>query len=228
MDQQNLNILKEKINIAPEHILREFYEMIILQAFSETNLTKNMVFYGGTSLRLAYNGPRFSEDLDFLMIKPVSARILKKVLTEVCQKYPALSLVEVKIKRNTLFSLIKIQHSALKHSRHIKIEICKRKNGVKREYRLLHSECSNFSPLIQTITLPSLEKLKIAAIKERKEARDWADLWFIANFLKKPFEPPSRFPFDPKEFKRELKRFITRDKWVIIDEILKTVKNTRP
>lgn len=224
MDQYQLEILSKKIKIAPEHILREYYEMAILQIFSETNLTKNVIFYGGTALRLAYDGPRFSEDLDFLMIKKISPASLKETLTQITKLYPALSLIEVKNKRNTLFGLLKIKHSTLKHHRHIKIEICKKKNGTKSEYRFLHSVCSNFSPLINTITLESLEKLKILAIKGRQEPRDWVDLYFIRNLLKKNFEQDGiKFPFEPKEFKRELKRFLPRDKWMITDQILNKI-----
>ena len=219
-----MNILAKKMKIAPEHVLREYYEMAILQAFSETNLTQKMIFYGGTSLRLAYNGPRFSEDLDFLMIKSITEKELRNVLQNVCNNNESLSLVEVKDKKNTLFALIKIRHPSLKHPRHIKIEISKKKNGIKSEYRLLYSQCSNFSPLIQTITLESLEKLKNIVIKERKEPRDWVDLWIIANLLKKKFEPTVDFPFDGKEFKRELKRFLPQNKWMIIDQILMSVK----
>lgn len=223
MDQHNLQILTLKIKIAPEHILREYFEMAILQNFSETNLTKKMILYGGTALRLAYGGPRFSEDLDFLMIKKITKNELEKNLFEICNKYSELSVVEVKMKRNTLFGLLKIRHQSLKHPRHVKIEICKKGNGIQKEYKILHSDCSNFSPLIQTITIESLEKLKINAIKNRKEPRDWLDLWFISNILKKKFEVPVNFPFHKNEFAREMKIFLPKNKWQIIEEIIKKV-----
>ncbi len=221
MDQQNLQILVEKIKIAPEYILREYYEMVILQAFSESDIAQKMIFYGGTALRLAYNGTRFSEDLDFLMIKKITASQLKKLLENICKKYPTLTLNEVKMKRNTLLGVMKIRHQALKHPRHIKIEICKKNASIQSEYRLLHSDCSNFSPLIQTITIASLEKAKIEAIKERKQPRDWFDLWLLMNIQRKIFTPPIIFPFQEAEFKRELKRFLPKNHWPIIDQICK-------
>lgn len=223
MDQQNLQILASSIKIAPEHILREYLEMAILQSFSETNLTKKMIFYGGTALRLAYGGPRFSEDLDFLMTQKITDKELEKNLGEICNKYPELTLVETKMKRNTLFGLLKIRHPSLKHPRHIKIEICKKENDINSEYRMLHSDCSNLSPLTQTITVESLEKLKINAIRNRKEPRDWLDLWFISNILKKNFEAPLEFPFKKTEFIREMKIFLPKNKWQIIEEIIKKI-----
>ena len=200
--------------------------MAVLQALCESNLSENMIFYGGTSLRLCYGGTRFSEDLDFLMTRNIAPKRLKIVLEKLCKQYPALSLVEVHEKRNTLFALLKILHSSLKHPRHIKIEISRRKNGIESEYRLLRSECSAFTPLIRTITLESLEKLKISAIFGRNAPRDWADLWIISNFLRKPFHHPKVFPFDPKEFRREMKRFFPRNQWKIIDQIIKNSHET--
>jgi len=221
MDRLQLNLLSQKIKIASEHILREYFEMAILQIFSDTNLTKDMIFYGGTALRLAYNGIRFSEDLDFLIINEIKVNKLKEILSELTKKYMELSLVEIKDKRNTLFALLKIQHSSLKYPRHIKIEICKKKNGIKSEYRLISSQCSNLTPLIQTATLESLECAKIKAINGRNEPRDFFDFWLIENLLKKPVVFPKTIPFEHNEFKRELKRFIPQNKWLIIDQILK-------
>jgi len=155
-------------------------------------------------------------------IAPIVREIkLKEILSELTKKYMELSLVEIKDKRNTLFALLKIQHSSLKYPRHIKIEICKKKNGIKSEYRLISSQCSNLTPLIQTATLESLECAKIKAINGRNEPRDFFDFWLIENLLKKPVVFPKTIPFEHNEFKRELKRFIPQNKWLIIDQILK-------
>lgn len=224
MDQYQLSALQHKINIAPEHILREYYEMAILQTISEDSvISSSVIFYGGTALRLAFGGPRFSEDLDFVMSKNISLNKLSPVLKGICRKYPELSVAEEYDKKNTLFAMLKIKHTALKHPRHIKIEISKRESSVQSEYRVLSSECSPFSPLIKTITLESLEKLKRKTIKERKQPRDWLDLWLILNLLKKHFKTESAFPFVPNEFRRELKRFLPKPKWPMIEQILKIV-----
>ena len=226
MDQLQLAILSRQINIAAEHIVREYYEMIILQKFSDTNLTEKMIFYGGTALRLAYNGMRFSEDLDFVWKKRVSLSELESILIEICRTYPELQMAEIYDKKYTLFGMIKFIHPSLKYPRHIKIEISKRKTKVKSEYRMLYSKCSAFSPLIQTITLESLLELKMQAIKERQEPRDWIDLWQIANMLRKPFVLPAPFPFEVKEFGKGLKRFLPRNKWLVIDTIINKIQKS--
>lgn len=220
MDQYNLKILTEKLKIAPINIVRENVEMEILNTLTQSELAKKFIFYGGTALRLAFGSPRFSEDLDFLMIRKIRVEELKDVLQNLIEKYPEVSLKDFKDKRKTLFALINVKHPSLKHPFNIKIEVAKRKDGVKFEFIPLSSPCSHLKPLTPTITIESLKKLKEMAIKARGEPRDWFDLWYIVKYLKEPWQPLARLPFDRKEFGRELKRFLPQDKWILINQII--------
>jgi len=221
MDDLLLSELSASLKIASLNILREEAEMLILYVLAESPLAGKMIFYGGTALRLAYNCPRFSEDLDFLMVKPIKEKELEPALEKAIERNPGLSLVEIKDKRNTLFALLKLRDPFLKHPLSIKIEIAKRKNGIKKEFRPLSSPCSPLQPALYTATLDSLEKAKLRALKERGSPRDWFDAYYIAALLRRPFHSPAKFTADKVEFKRELKRFLPRDKWPMIDEVLK-------
>lgn len=223
MDNLTLSELAQKLKIAPLNILREEAEMLILFNLAEEPFSKNLVFYGGTALRLAYNCPRFSEDLDFLMVEPVKEAELGKSLQKSAEQEPGLSIADLKEKRNTLFALLKLQNPQLKHSLSIKIEIAKRKNGIEREFRPLSSPCSPLQPVLYTATLESLEKAKSQALEERNAPRDWFDAYYLAALLRKPFIPPVKFNYDKSDFKRELKRFLPQDKWGLIDEAVKSI-----
>jgi predicted nucleotidyltransferase component of viral defense system len=50
--------------------LKEILHYDILYAISESSLNQDLVFQGGTSLRMCYQGNRYSEDLDFVAGKP--------------------------------------------------------------------------------------------------------------------------------------------------------------
>lgn len=52
-----------------ENALREICQKIILYALSQTSFFKNVAFYGGTCLRIFHGLDRFSEDLDFQVIR---------------------------------------------------------------------------------------------------------------------------------------------------------------
>jgi predicted nucleotidyltransferase component of viral defense system len=223
MDELLLNNLAQKLKIATLSIIREEVEMLLLFHMAEEPFAKNLIFYGGTALRLAYNCPRFSEDLDFLMPHPVKETELEKALHKSIEQYPGLGIADLKEKRNTLFALMKLQTSLLKHPLTIKIEMSKRKNGIKKEFKPLSSPCSPLQPVLYTATLESLELAKNRALKGRNSPRDWFDAYYIAALMRKPFNPPVNFNYDKAEFKRELKRFLPQDKWILIDESLKKI-----
>lgn len=220
MDQYNLQLLTKKLKIAPINIVRENVEIEILNAIAQSEISTKIVFYDSTALRLGFGSPRFSEDLDFLMIKTVQSNELKKILSNLVKEYFGIIIKDFKDKRKTLFALINTIHPSLKYPINIKVEISKRKNSVKYEFVPLSSPCSHLVPIIPTIKIESLKKLKEELIKRRKEPRDWFDLWYISKYMKVPFKPSIKFPFDKKEFKRELKRFLPKDKWVLIEQIM--------
>jgi predicted nucleotidyltransferase component of viral defense system len=221
MDAYAVNQLSKELHIAPLNIIREAYELEVLDALAKSPLAKKIIFYGGTALRLAYNCPRFSEDLDFLVAGAISETAFAAAMQKIAAAHPELSLEDVKEKRNTLFALFKIRSPLLKHALPLKIELAKRKNGIEKEFRPLSSPCSSLQPALFAATIKSLRHTKEMAIKNRNLARDWFDLWYISALQRQPFIPPAQFPFDKTEFKRELKRFLPADRWALIDEVLK-------
>lgn len=48
-----------------KYLLKEYLQLVILDYLSTTPYIRNMVFIGGTNLRLVKGIDRFSEDLDF-------------------------------------------------------------------------------------------------------------------------------------------------------------------
>jgi len=65
-------------------IEKELLHMLILESLFKTNLFKDIVFQGGTALRLCYMGKRYSEDLDFVMRRK---NFLTKEEVEQVRKY---------------------------------------------------------------------------------------------------------------------------------------------
>lgn len=219
MDHYTLELLVKQLKIAALFIVRENIEVAILDALAQSNIIKNLIFYGGTALRLAYRSPRFSEDLDFLMIKKIMLDELKSILETFAQNNSGAELKDYKEKRNTLFALLNYKTPLLKHPLNIKIEISKLQNGVDCQFIPLSSPCSHQTPIVPTATIESLEQLKKNAIKDRQVPRDWFDLWYITTYLKKPYAHPKPFPFTKEIFKNELKRLLPKNNWMLIDQI---------
>ena len=59
--------------------IREYLQAYILRILHTDSLFKNSAFLGGTALRFLYNLPRFSEDLDFSLLKADSSSFLDSI-----------------------------------------------------------------------------------------------------------------------------------------------------
>ena len=68
-------------------------------------LSRRLVFKGGTSLRLAYGSPRFSDDLDFSALGPIPEKDFKKASLAAARNVPEGKLVEALAKHHTLFAI---------------------------------------------------------------------------------------------------------------------------
>ncbi len=62
---------REKNGNFPERALAETNQYIALLGLSRTNFFAHATLYGGTALRMLFGLDRFSEDLDFSLVKPV-------------------------------------------------------------------------------------------------------------------------------------------------------------
>jgi hypothetical protein len=58
-------LIAQSAGVSPRHVVREFLQVRILEAMQHAGTASSLAFHGGTALRLLYQTPRFSEDLDF-------------------------------------------------------------------------------------------------------------------------------------------------------------------
>jgi predicted nucleotidyltransferase component of viral defense system len=78
MEKQLAEELAKSLKISINQIIsREYWGMVILREISQSRLADFLVFAGGTALRLVYNSPRFSDDLDFYLKKICLFRFFK-------------------------------------------------------------------------------------------------------------------------------------------------------
>ena len=87
--------------------LKEVIQEIVLSGLSRGNFFNDVAFYGGTALRIFYNLDRFSEDLDFALIKPNKDFDLSKYFTYVSKELKAYGInLEINIKQKNVDSNI--------------------------------------------------------------------------------------------------------------------------
>lgn len=187
--------------------LREILQEIVLLGLYDAGFFKHAAFYGGTALRILHNLPRFSEDLDFSLLKsnpefnlvPYEEAIISTlksfgfdVTIEIKEKNNSSAIASAFVKGNTIEHLININApkditNKIHRDQAVKIKLEVDTNPP------LEFETANVIKLtprpfsINAFSLPSLYAGKMHAIlcrawSSRPKGRDWYDLvWYIAN-----------------------------------------------
>ncbi|MBN1870917.1 MAG: nucleotidyl transferase AbiEii/AbiGii toxin family protein [Candidatus Omnitrophica bacterium] len=190
-----------------ENALKEIIQEIALLGLWRSKFFERSAFYGGSALRIMYGLDRFSEDLDFSLLKPdksFSLASYSRAVEDELKSFGFSAVVPVKvktpetnmdsafIKAGTLKNMIVIEvPEALSKKIHkgklikVKFEIDKNPPGeFATETKYL------FQPIpfsVNTYTLPCLFAGKLHALlcrawTGRVKGRDWYDfVWFIGR-----------------------------------------------
>jgi predicted nucleotidyltransferase component of viral defense system len=190
IEPARVKTLSEKLGVSESVVFMEAYQMVILDELSELPLAKWLVFKGGTCLKLVHGSYRFSEDLDFSVMKTVSFTEFARAIKRAVAHFPELVLDEVFNRPETLFARIVAVHGP--HRVGIKVEISKRLTGgwVKdKDYtvKVVQSPTSSLKPLWKVATIEKIYEDKLKAVESRRKPRDWFDLWFLSQVLGKPW-----------------------------------------
>jgi predicted nucleotidyltransferase component of viral defense system len=194
----------EKSKISEQTKVREVLQQTALLGLKRTGFFEKAAFYGGTALRILYGLDRFSENLDFTLLKPDPSfdfipflEGMKKELSsfgfhmEVTKKNKSIdsSIVSAFMKVNTieLYLAIKEETKNLIHNEkvQIKLEVDISPPLLERFEERLVLNPTTFNVL--TLYKSDLFAGKMAAIlyrawKGRVKGRDWYDLiWYIQN-----------------------------------------------
>lgn len=184
--------------------LREIMQEITLAALSRTDFFEKAAFYGGTALRIFYGLDRYSEDLDFSLLKPDSNFSIQRYFKAIRDEFKSLGLtVRIQEKRKTtqaaidsaflkaetiwqeivLEDIIKETGVCSNKTLKIKIEVDRQPPlHFQTEEKLL---IRPFSFYVKCFSKSSLFAGKMHALlfrkwKNRVKGRDWYDLeWYI-------------------------------------------------
>ncbi len=184
--------------------LREIMQEITLAGLSRTDFFEKAVFYGGTALRIFYGLDRYSEDLDFSLLKPDSSFSIEPYFKAVLDEFKSLGLtVSIKEKKKTkqtaidsaflnaesiwqeivLVDIIKETGVRSNKTLKIKIEVDRQPPlNFRTEEKLL---LRPFSFYVKCFTKSNLFASKMHALLFRKwqnrvKGRDWYDLeWYV-------------------------------------------------
>ena len=221
MDRETALRLSKEMRIHYLQILREEWEVMILKALFESPIGKSLIFKGGTALRLAYNSPRFSEDLDFSVKGQVPLKRLKAVVEAIHKSFPQAEITDFTSKYYTYLAEFRIREDWAELPFKVKVEISKRRPYPKRsdyETALLNSPVTNIQVLGNILTLEKIFMEKAAALKTRAKAKDAFDIWYIGQKLKKKIDFKT-IEIPRKELVQDLRKYLPQNYWPIINKL---------
>ncbi|EMS31708.1 hypothetical protein C943_01979 [Mariniradius saccharolyticus AK6] len=183
--------------------LREIMQEIALAGLYRAGFFKEAAFYGGTCLRIFYGLPRFSEDLDFTLLKKSQSFSLVEYLPFLTAEFEALGM-NVSVKEKPRNPNSQIESAFLKadtewkelvlESASFKLPLTKPSLKIKIEVDVfppLQFQTENklllkpFSFYVNCLRIEDLFAGKMHALlfrksKSRVKGRDWFDLeWYI-------------------------------------------------
>lgn len=201
-DQTQKFALEEETST--DNILKEHYQMYVLDILFAANFGNDLAFKGGTALKLAYGSFRFSEDLDFSVIKTVNFQDFKKTIETIPNIIAESRINEVYDKRYTLFAKLTFRINFKPIPIGVKVEINKGKNKFDSELRLIKSRFNNLEVLGNVFTLKQILTDKMRTLQERREPRDLFDAWYLSQKLTIPFTVSKELQYSKKELMDKL------------------------
>jgi len=193
--------------------------MNLLDILFNAPFEQNLVFKGGTSLRLTYGSFRFSEDLDFSILGDIPYSGFEQIIQKIPSRIPGAVIKDIHDKRNTLYArvIFNVEYRPIPIG--IKIEMNKNAAGFDQTIHMISSPFNNLTVLGRVYTLESIlrDKLRIMKNEERRDPRDLFDAWFIHQKLGREFDIPETYKYSRKELMDNLFHFIPQNQRKVIE-----------
>jgi predicted nucleotidyltransferase component of viral defense system len=154
-------------------IKHEEFELEVLDRLNSGRFLADLIFGGGTMLRLCHGLDRYSVDLDFWVVKVINWPKYYNRMEKYLQQF--YKLADSANKRFTILFELK----SPRFPRSLKIEIRKETKTIKTGSCIAYSINSNVQVLVKTVALEEMMKSKIEAFLNRKEIRDAYDIEFL-------------------------------------------------
>jgi predicted nucleotidyltransferase component of viral defense system len=179
--------MADENSINPYYQEKEYLQHIFLRSVSGEEL----IFKGGTCLKICYGLPRFSEDLEFNT--EMEPEEIKEIVKDSFSNFESLG-IEVETDRSELFEENSAYTAHLRFKGPLHDGSRQSTNTIqidagKRDGTLLETDVkqvkSNYpdipSYFLTVMHLREILAEKIAAMNNRKKGRDLFDIWFLIN-----------------------------------------------
>ncbi|OIO48499.1 MAG: hypothetical protein AUJ36_04075 [Parcubacteria group bacterium CG1_02_41_26] len=223
-----------QIGVFP-NIVREYFQHVFLSELYKSPGAEKLLFKGGTALRVIYNSPRFSEDLDFSLFDVAQSKIKSFIESLFVHVLAEMASADIKVEIGNKIGVTSGGYFAVATFRlfdypPVSVEINVSSRNSKSVKGEVDSVANDFAPTYTIIHMPQndlVEEKIFGALLERKKPRDFYDLYFmmrrgmISNEQKKKLAGvKDNILADAKKinFRGELGTFLPMDQHQIIKD----------
>lgn len=163
-------------------IFREYLQLLFLSYFYRHPKTGKVYFKGGTAIRLLFDSPRFSEDLDFsTTYSPQEIKKMVKETETLLQKeLPELTIAVMYVGKDGLRYRIKYQPFFLKYPLTVRLDFNRAKKiGKTAVSPIITKFPLTAFPLVSSLSSKEILNEKIQALVNRDKGRDFFDVWLL-------------------------------------------------
>jgi len=179
---KNLEKYTNQFQTSIDNIVREYCQHLFLSYLYQESGSERLLFKGGTALRIVFESPRFSEDLDFSGFNIRSTEIEKIITNTLSNMEKSGLVIDIAESKKTsggylAILIFKIEEYITK----IQIEISLR--GGKQIIGTRAIIRNDFIPAYTLVHLPAEDLIgqKIEALLDRKKPRDFFDYYYLLS-----------------------------------------------
>jgi len=163
-------------------IFREYLQLVFLGYLYREKEADQVYFKGGTAIRLLFDSPRFSEDLDFstTLSKQEIKKMLKKIELSIQNELPDLKILPLYSGKQGIRFRVKYSSGEFKYPFVIRLDFTEINKSKMTQTTPLVTRfpIANF-PLVICLSDEEILAEKINALMERDKGRDVFDVWFL-------------------------------------------------
>ena len=195
--EKMLSAYDQSTETARRNAIYEVSQQIVLAGLADGGFFDKAAFYGGTCLRILHGLNRFSEDMDFTLLKEDSSFNFEQYFQPVIDQF-ALVGRKVEIKKKDKKSFGKVESAFLKDTTNVYDISFQTERSIKVKIEVDTVPPLKFATeqkillqpksfLTRCVTLPDLYAGKMHALvfrawKSRIKGRDWYDFeWYVRN-----------------------------------------------
>lgn len=180
IEKRQVQSLAQTWQTTVDNVVREYFQQLFLLQLYQEHGSDSLLFKGGTALRIVWQSPRFSEDLDFtgvnIKIKGIET-LIEEALAKIEMEGIQTEIIESKSTSGGHLAIFQFKTSEYKSRIQVEVSLRPGKKGLG-EAALIQSN------LVVPYTLIHLKEEiliaeKIQACLARGKARDFYDLYFI-------------------------------------------------